>query len=87
MKMHSTLHFLSFLTLLPSAAIEILTIFFAFIAKKNNMSFPVKYITAAQFLPVTSNLDIIGFEHLNDNLIALDIHVLEPPKLYFSFQP
>lgn len=88
MKMHSALRlgFLSFLTLLPSAAVWIL-LFFAFIAKNNNVSFSVKYITAAQFHAVTSNLDTMAFEHLNENLIALDIYVLEPLKLCFSFQP
>lgn len=50
------------------------------------MSFSVKYVTAAQFHPVTLNLNIIGFEHLSDNLIALHIHVLEPPTLCFSYQ-
>lgn len=57
--------------------------FLAFIAKNNNGSFSVKSIIAAQCHPVTSNLDIMGFEHLNDSLIALDMHVLEPLKLCF----
>jgi len=44
--------------------------FFAFTAKSNNVRFSVKYITAAQFHPLASNLDTMGFEVLNDNLIA-----------------
>lgn len=50
--------------------------FYAFIAKSNKVSFSVKYITAAQFHPVTPKLDVMALEQSNNNLIALDIHVL-----------